>query len=100
MKKLQPIVLLSLLAPLSLVGCGDPKSGDDGDGGTSDASDSDSADADTTSSEGETTADSGDGDGDGDGDTGTAEFEKWEIRMPDYSPPSFLPTYYSCYSQT
>jgi dopamine beta-monooxygenase len=37
---------------------------------------------------------SGDGDGDGEG------LLRWEIRMPDFSPPAPYPTFYSCYSQT
>jgi hypothetical protein len=45
---------------------------------------------------------SGDGDGDpsGDGDGDGEGLLRWEVRMPDFSPPAPYPTFYSCYSQT
>ncbi|WP_181197983.1 monooxygenase [Enhygromyxa salina] len=60
---------------------------------------------DTETDGGDGDGDTGDGDGDtGDGDTGDGDpgedLQRWEIRMPDFSPPAIFPTYYSCYAQT
>ena len=94
---------LSLSLALALVpacsgdGDGDSTSNGDGDSATSsgDAGDGDSATS---------TGDAGDGDSGGDGDSaGDGDGEglmRWEIRMPDFSPPTLAPTFYSCYSQT
>lgn len=83
-----------VLFPVLALACGPtlPPSDDVGDESTTDPGDGDPGDGDAD-------VDTGDGDtGDGDGDAG--DLLRWEIRMPDFSPPQGYPTYYSCYSQT
>ncbi|PRQ09124.1 monooxygenase [Enhygromyxa salina] len=87
---------LSLVVSLGLAAAcvGDPPSADEGNSTTSaSAGETDAGDGDTGDGDGD--GDPGDGDGDGDED-----LQRWEIRMPDFSPPSLFPTYYSCYTQT
>jgi hypothetical protein len=75
-------------------GCSDDTSSSSSAGTTTSVG---SNDSDTgTSATGDGDGDTGDGDGDGDGEAQ----QRWEIRMPDFSPPSIFPTYYSCYAQT
>jgi hypothetical protein len=96
--------ILSLVTPLSLgIACSDDLGGSTEKGSTT----SMEGVGDDTSSDGngDGDGDTGDGDGDGDGDTGDGDGDgedllRWEVRMPDFSPPSFYPTYYSCYAQT
>ncbi len=92
----QPLRLLALFTlPLLANACADPaldEGGDEaatttGDATTGDTSTGDADTSDTTSDTGDTT-------------TGEEELLRWEVRMPDFSPPSVFPTFYSCYSQT
>ena len=96
---LRPILAFLLPAGLGL-GCGEGTSSTNSDDDTTSAADS--SDTGTTATgDGDGDGDSGDGDGDsGDGDGDGESQQRWEIRMPDFSPPAPFPTYYSCYAQT
>ena len=97
--------LLGLALPLLFTtACG---SEDDGDSDTAsdaststDGSEAESESGDGDGGDGDATGSTGDGDSNGDGDGDGDELQRWEVRMPDFSPPSFYPTFYSCYSET
>ncbi len=95
MTSIRTVSSLALFA-LFVSACGpEPLPGDDTTETSSGDGDGDAGDGDgDASGDGDGDGDTGDGDGDGEG------LQRWEIRMPDFSPPSFYPTYYSCYSQT
>jgi hypothetical protein len=99
---LQPrICILALFTlPLLSTACG-PEALPGDDSNSSETTSMGDGDGDPSGDgDGDPTGD-GDGDptGDGDGEP-TGEVLRWEVRMPDFSPPAPYPTFYSCYSQT